>query len=84
MGRYADAIIFYRGALSLVIPERGHAFYVRADGTVGRRKGDTMFWVVVVEDEFETLATETVGDDVLALDAAAEELAVTVAALRSP
>jgi hypothetical protein len=45
-----------------------------SDGTIGRRDGDLMFWVVQI-DGAEVIATERVGDDVRAVDRAAESLA---------
>jgi hypothetical protein len=43
MGRYANAII-YRGALSLVIPERAPRSTFGRTARWGRRKGDTMLF----------------------------------------
>jgi hypothetical protein len=81
--RHAKAIVIYRGRLSVVIPARGGAYYVRADGAVGRRKGDTMFWVTTVEDDLEVLASEIVSHDVLALDRTVTELAALIAQFRA-
>ena len=41
-----------------------------------------MFWVVMVDGELETIATETVGDDVRAVDTAADEIVAAIASFR--
>jgi hypothetical protein len=80
--RHADAMFIRRRGLTLVIPRTGARYYVRSlDGAIGRREGDTMFWVVRV-DGAETIATEVVGDDVLAVDTAVEEMAEEIESFR--
>ncbi len=41
-----------------------------------------MFWVVLVDGELATIATEDVGDDVRAVDDAAEEIAAAIESFR--
>jgi hypothetical protein len=83
MSQHPNAILVHRLGVCLVIPERGDAYYVRAsDGAIGRRRGTAVFWVVLVEGNLETIATEEVGADVLALDTAAEDMAATIASFR--
>ena len=82
--RHEDAMLIRGMQVCLVIPRRGDPFYVRpSDGAIGRRRGDTMFWYVVVEDELETIATEAADDDVLALDKVVERLSATIASFKA-
>jgi len=75
--RRSDAILIRRRGLTLVIPDRGPRYYLRgADGAVGRRDGEVMLWVVWIEGA-EVIATEAVGDDVRAVERAADGLAAT-------
>lgn len=79
--RRSDAIFVRRRGLTLVIPDEGPRYYVRAvDGAIGRRDGEIMLWVVRI-DGVEVIATEDVGDDVRAVERAAEDLMATVGRL---
>jgi hypothetical protein len=57
-------------------PRKRDPYYVRAsEGAIGRRRGSSVFWVVLVEGALETICTEEVGDNVLAVDVAADAIA---------
>jgi hypothetical protein len=82
--RHEDAILIRGTRVCLVIPQRGDAFYVRpGDGAIGRRRGDTMFWHVLVEENLETMATEEADQDILALDEIVARLDATIASFKS-
>jgi hypothetical protein len=82
--RHEDAILIRGSCVCLVIPQRGDPYYFRAaDGAIGRRQGETMFWYVLVEESLETIATEQVDDDVLALDEVVSKLEATISSFRS-
>lgn len=77
--RREDAILIRGTTLCLVIPRRGDLFYVRPqDGAIARRKGDTMFWHMLQQDGLDTIATERVDDEVLALDQVVVRLAAAI------
>ena len=80
-----SVVLFVRDAcVTLVVPTQGSAFYLRSlDGAIGRRQQDVMFWFGAVEPGYEAIATQSVDEDVLAIDDIVARLAAVIEAFRS-